>query len=513
MRAVAAALALAAALVAGAPAGAATAPTLDLSDPVCAEGAQQAADHGDFLAAAYDFDSLYAQDALGQGVTIALLEEQELTDGARADYTRFLACYGLDPGRVTARHVPPQPGGNTTYVPGVSELVLDVEIAALLAPQADIVVYYGPDTDSILARLIADGPPVVSSSFDRCEPNPTAELDLVATLAARATVFQSAGDYGAEACLSTGGGDGLAVNGKAAVPAVTAVGGTTLTPDPAAPIRPFTEGLWNGTLAGGAGGSGGAGGGGLSVVHPLPAWQQSVLQPENAATCGGAYCRQVPDVSALANPGPANGVTGGGHTIYEDGAWHGNGGTSAAAPLWAALAAVVMSSPACANRLPLGPINESLYALGADPASGALNDIGLPSGGNNAMSGANDDLYPVKPGYGLATGLGTPNGGALAAGLCRRARPRPLPPPAAGPPCRVRGTLRGRGVDVAIPARTLAPGRRATVHVRLPRAARARWRAAGRRSVVLSLKLATTAPDGVVLRTAARVRVDLRRRS
>ncbi|HET9187426.1 MAG TPA: cell wall-binding repeat-containing protein, partial [Acidothermaceae bacterium] len=100
-----------------------------------------------------------------------------------------------------------------------------------------------------------------------------------------------------------------------------------------------------------------------------------------------------------------------GYVVYYGGQLGVVGGTSAAAPLWASLLALVDSS--CpGNRL--GLINPALYALDSQN-SAAFNDIAT---GNNDASGVNGGLYPSQAGYDMATGLGTPVGAAIGAGLC-----------------------------------------------------------------------------------------------
>ena len=138
-------------------------------------------------------------------------------------------------------------------------------------------------------------------------------------------------------------------------PLVVGVGGTTLS---SLGPRPG-ETVWNdgGTAAGGLFQSG-AGGGGISDVWRMPGGQHDATPSLNVlaagttgAQCGspGGYCREVPDVSADANPAT-------GYVVYYNGSatspgqtagWQPIGGTSGAAPVWAALMALAVSSPAC----------------------------------------------------------------------------------------------------------------------------------------------------------------------
>jgi kumamolisin len=131
------------------------------------------------------------------------------------------------------------------------------------------------------------------------------------------------------------------------------------------------------------------------------------------AATGGADCRESPDVSALAGPFP--------YLQYVSGHWGAWGGTSLAAPLWAALTALADESSACTGRS-VGFANPALYqAAASDPS--AFNDV---TTGNNDLTGDNGGLYPAGTGYDMATGLGTPNAGPLVDALCAASAPSPV---------------------------------------------------------------------------------------
>jgi kumamolisin len=142
-----------------------------------------------------------------------------------------------------------------------------------------------------------------------------------------------------------------------------------------------SEVVWN------DGTSGGATGGGISDAFDLPAWQTNAHVPPSA-NAGGRVGRGVPDVAANADPQT-------GYTTYVDGSSGVIGGTSAVAPLFAALfARLNQQAPK-----PLGFVNATLYA---NPT--AFNDI---TSGNNGA-------YAAGPGWDACTGLGSPKGSALA---------------------------------------------------------------------------------------------------
>jgi hypothetical protein len=136
----------------------------------------------------------------------------------------------------------------------------------------------------------------------------------------------------------------------------------------------------------------------------------------SSSSCGstGTDCREVPDVSADANPDT-------GYLIYYDGdgsdtddsAWTSVGGTSGSAPVWAALFALADESSAC--TAPIGFANPDLYAAAASDYAADFNDI---TSGDNDWLGTNSGQYAAGIGYDQASGLGTPIASSLAASLC-----------------------------------------------------------------------------------------------
>ncbi|MDQ6805382.1 MAG: putative Ig domain-containing protein, partial [Actinomycetota bacterium] len=160
-----------------------------------------------------------------------------------------------------------------------------------------------------------------------------------------------------------------------------------------------------------------AGGGGLSALWKMPSYQSdapSSLNVVNGASSGtpcgttSAYCRQIPDVSANADPFT-------GYLVYYQGAWTGIGGTSAAAPVWAALVALANASPACVGTS-VGFANPALYRVAGGPQyASAFNDV---TAGNNDFTGTNGGRFAAGLGYDMASGLGTPIAPTLAVALC-----------------------------------------------------------------------------------------------
>ena len=129
----------------------------------------------------------------------------------------------------------------------------------------------------------------------------------------------------------------------------------------------------------------GATGGGFSTLFPRPSWQPA-YQSQNT--------RGVPDVAADASPLS-------GYSVRVDGQNTVIGGTSAVAPLWAGLTALLNQK----LGKPLGFVNPALYGLSS--SSGAFSDI--TSGNNNGFN--------AGPGWDPCTGLGRPDGARLLAAL------------------------------------------------------------------------------------------------
>ncbi len=194
----------------------------------------------------------------------------------------------------------------------------------------------------------------------------------------------------------------LAVTDPASQPYVTAVGGTTVTA-----LSPTTETVWNDQRNHAEG----AGGGGISQTFSMPAYQQPLgtVSGSSGTPCANSSgdCREVPDVSADADPST-------GYIVYESGlgGWTLIGGTSGAAPLWAAVLAVDASAEG--NTAGYGAINPALYLLAQQSPGTYFNDV---SSGNNDYNATDGGSYPAMTGYDMATGLGTPVASQLATGL------------------------------------------------------------------------------------------------
>jgi kumamolisin len=207
--------------------------------------------------------------------------------------------------------------------------------------------------------------------------------------------FQAAASLGVTVCVAAGDSgssdgvnDGLAhVDFPASDPYVLACGGTLL----AGSGNQITcEVVWNESATS-------ATGGGVSDKFDLPTWQQNIGVPPSANP-DKRVGRGVPDVAGDADPQS-------GYQILVDGQNTVIGGTSAVAPLWSALVALLNQKRGSQS---LGYLNPTLYQNYQTLQQGnAFNDI---TQGNNGA-------YSAGPGWDACTGLGSPNGSNLATGL------------------------------------------------------------------------------------------------
>lgn len=268
-----------------------------------------------------------------------------------------------------------------------AEVLLDLEVAGAVAPGARFVLYFAPCDDRGFLDAVkhavhdrARSLSVLSMSWGHPETEWSANarhamndvFHEAATLGL--TVCASAGDEGASAGLRTG----LTVEFPASSPYVLACGGTRLL---ATRGRIAQEVVWN-DLAEGFG----ATGGGVSAAFPRPAYQRGVSLPVAPSPRRG---RGVPDVAGNADPET-------GYRVRVDGRWLRLGGTSAVAPLWAAL--VARLNQGLGRRL--GFLVPRLYA---QQGSAAFRPI---------VSG-NNGGYDAGPGWNACTGLGSPHGTRL----------------------------------------------------------------------------------------------------
>jgi subtilase family serine protease len=354
----------------------------------------------DQLASTYGFTTLFGQGRTGSGVKVGIYELEPYTP---SDIATYQSCFGTS---VSVQNVNID-GGAVGSQGG--EAALDIEDVASMAPGASIVVYSGPQVGNgpidIYARMVGDdATQVITTSWGICEPQmdpaqQATESSLFAQASAQGqTIVAASGDAGSSDCYNPavvlGGDTSLQVDDPADQPYVTGAGGTSIQSAGSPPV----ETVWN------SGPGTGAGGGGVSSDFAQPSWQSGagVDAPNATAVCNlnrRTSCREVPDVSALADPAH-------GFVNYWGGSWGVAGGTSVSSPLWAALLAVIdQGQPAT-----VGFVNPALYSCG-------------PSGFNDVTTGTNDlfpglsSAYPATPGYDVASGWGSPSAPTLAADL------------------------------------------------------------------------------------------------
>ncbi len=298
---------------------------------------------------------------------------------------------------------PNQPGTQSKPSHGYGEVVMDIEVAGAVVPKAKIVVYFATENSQqgfieVIEQAIFDttnAPQVLSVSWGESEvawsQGAAEQMRQVIYIGALlgVTVCVAAGDDGASDGLPDGK---LSVDFPCSVPEALACGGTRLVGKGSTIDSEVT---WNDpqwALATG---------GGVSIHFALPAYQADAQVPPlpPAGAWGGRSAgfagRGVPDVAGNADP-----LTG--YRLYILGAWYIDAGTSAVAPLWAALA--IQLGEALGRRL--GSINGALYAQGG---SQCFRDI---TQGDNGY-------YHAQPGWDACTGWGSPNGEALLAALRR----------------------------------------------------------------------------------------------
>lgn len=323
----------------------------------------------------------------GDGQCIAIIE---LGGGFTQDnLARYFQSLGITPPMVEAICV--NGAQNVTGSDADGEVQLDIEVAGALAPKAKFVVYFTTNTDQGFYEAISQAahdsvnkPSVMSISWggpeDQWSPQAVQAIQsaLEDAAALGVTITVASGDNGASDGLT----DGVKhCDFPASSPSVLACGGTMLMTQGTHITR---ESVWNEPNEG-------ATGGGVSVVFPLPAYQNAAGVPVNPR---GKPGRGVPDVSGVADP-----VTG--YNVLVNGEEQVVGGTSAVAPLWAALIARFNQ----ALGEPVGELNSVLYAIPS--VESVFHDISL---GNNQG-------YSAHVGWDASTGLGSPNGVALLAVL------------------------------------------------------------------------------------------------
>jgi subtilase family serine protease len=329
----------------------------------------------------YDLASLQAAGIDGTGQRIGIVGTVPVDP---TDIAAFRDLFGLPPLELEQHGTPPTSGvDEIDHI----EANLDVSWSGAVAPGAAVVmsVTSGTLIDAI-AYLVDRSDVSVMSLSVAFVPSPKTQpfirhaLKLFRQAAAEGqTVLVASGDFGALVTETPKIRRGVDVFAQS--PFVTGVGGTS--PSSTSPEGAFVYGgevVWQDGKQ--------ASGGGRSRV-PAPRWQRGLK----------SRTRTVPDVSLAASavyPIPTDGAV---RCCVS--------GTSAGAPAWAGIAAMLDQQRA--KRV--GLLNPALYQLGNAQVKGGtvvFHDIVEGSSTTSLAPG-----FPARKGYDLATGWGSPIGSAL----------------------------------------------------------------------------------------------------
>ena len=333
------------------------------------------------VAALYGFPS-----GTGEGECVGLIE---LGGGYKPkDLSTYFTGLGVGSPSVTAVSVDQGKNSPTGSADGPDgEVMLDIEVVGAIAPQAKIAVYFSPNTDAGFLDAITTAihdttnkPSIISISWGGPESSWTSQA-----MTAMDSAFQAAASMGITVCVAAGDGgssDGVAsgdhVDFPASSPYALACGGTRITTQGSNITQ---EVVWN------DGADGGATGGGISTEFAVATWQANLQSTTSQGAATTLTMRGVPDVSGNADPES-------GYDVRIDGTDTVIGGTSAVAPLWAALIARINQTSGKAA----GYVNPQIYK-----SPQAFRDI---------TQGNNGDFEAVV-GWDACTGLGSPNGSKL----------------------------------------------------------------------------------------------------
>jgi Pro-kumamolisin, activation domain len=385
----------------------------------------------------------------GTGQTIGIVGQTTLTSsGAYTDNDTFRSLSRLPPANLTQLLAGGTvPAFSTT---DVNEANLDIEWSGAVAPNAAIIFAYSSNalTTSLKFLVNQNQASVISISYGDCEANfnstdiSAIEGYLLQAFMQGQSVFAAAGDNGATDCDGTAKNPatiathGLAVDYPASSVYVTAMGGTEFTGDSTAtpvngvaPAQTYwnsssdpndtsasafsyiPESVWNDTATVS---QNVATGGGVSKQFAKPSWQTG-----NGVPADGQ--RDVPDVALASSPNHdgiiicSQGSCQNGYRRTSDQTYTVIGGTSAAVPAFAGIAALVNQKLGARQ----GNLNPKLYSTAAS-SPWAFNDI--ITGDNKVPCQTNPPTpdctsspigYSAAAGYDLVTGLGSVDATAL----------------------------------------------------------------------------------------------------
>ncbi|MEO8973009.1 MAG: protease pro-enzyme activation domain-containing protein [Ktedonobacteraceae bacterium] len=346
------------------------------------------------LRTAYDMNSLISSTS-GTGQTVAIFE---LDGYLPSDVNTYLSQYSLGSAKYSNVLVD---GATNTAGAGAIEVELDMEVVSAIAPGATQKIYIGPNSTSgvndTYNKIVTDNiAKITTTSWGECESasgnSELAALDNIFSQGAAQgqATFAASGDAGAYDCGDTN----LAVDSPASDPHVVGVGGTTITTGSGGTY--VSETVWSNPNDTSRGPMGAGGGGGYSSDFSKPTYQTGPGVDSNTM-------RHVPDVSADADPNSGYSVyctVGAAGCSSGSAGWIEVGGTSAAAPLWAAMSTDTNAYLVSQGKSTLGSVSADLYTLfNTSQTYTAYHDI---TTGNNLF-------YNAGPGYDVASGIGTPD--------------------------------------------------------------------------------------------------------
>ena len=333
------------------------------------------------VAKAYNLENVAAD---GSGETLAVFSLDGYRESDIAEYVRYFGLQSVPLQNILVDDFSGRPGRDA------SEVTLDIELLISLAPGArSIMVYEGPNSNAGILhtynRIATDNAArQISTSWGLSELDSSqgmlvAENAIFQQMAAQGqTIYAASGDSGAY-----DNGSLLSVDDPCSQPYVVATGGTTLFLNDGSNQYDH-ETTWNfdDTIGGGASG------GGISSLWEIPYWQQKFVP---AGSLASGTMRNVPDVALNSDPET-------GYSVYYHGVWHVFGGTSCAAPLWAAYTARVNQQRISSGMPPLGFASPTLYEVAGGSRYGAdFHDI---------SDGTTNLYYSAVSGYDNATGWG-----------------------------------------------------------------------------------------------------------
>lgn len=350
------------------------------------------------------------------------------TSSSQCDVQKYWAYLGYTTAQMPKVIVYPLGNSvnNLTDSDSTGENTMDVSVIGGCCPNPNltIILFICPQTYSFsqaLLKVLAGvtvnqiqyTPTILSISWGTPEIYYlTNGVDTFGELTKVSSILQAATQKGINICVAAGDngctdGNGttqLSVDFPSSCPYVTAVGGTTLicpsktTYDSSTKETVWNDGFLNGAFS--------ATGGGVSAYYTKPDYQQTVqLSNDN-------NYRHVPDIAFNSDPDT-------GLILYLNGQLQGGwGGTSMAAPMFAAYLAII-------NQTSF--VNPLLYSAAKSSNSNNFHDI--TSGNNDSRSASQKKLYTAGAGYDCCSGLGTINGINLTRFLVPVSAPVPVPAP------------------------------------------------------------------------------------